>query len=68
MADQAEAIVPDQVGDVVRMPRDEVVHADDGVAIGEKAIGQVRPEETGGTGDEDPHRVLTRCPARSSGM
>ena len=38
-------------------PGEEVVEADDVVAVGEKAVAEVRAEEAGGAGDEDSHRA-----------
>ena len=53
--DELEAIVADQMGDVVRVARDEVVEADDVVPFGEKPIAEMRAEEARRAGDEDSH-------------
>ena len=60
VAETGEAVIADQMGDVVRMAGDEVVQPDDRVAIGEEAIGEMRAEEPGGAGDEDSHAVAPR--------
>ena len=41
-----------QVLDVRHVAGDQVVHADDGVAVVEQVLGEVRAEEAGGAGDE----------------
>ena len=43
--DEAEALVADQVRDVVRRAGDEVVHADDRVALVEQEIAEMRAEK-----------------------
>jgi hypothetical protein len=52
---ELEAIVPDEMRDVVRVARDEVVEPNDIVPFGEKAIAEMRAEEARGAGDEDSH-------------
>ena len=47
---------PVQVLDVLAAAGDEVVDAHHGVAPLEQRIAQVRPEEPGASGDEDPHQ------------
>jgi hypothetical protein len=42
-----------EVGQVFEVAGGEVVDAEDGVAVGEEAIDEVRAEEAGGAGDED---------------
>lgn len=48
-----EVFLLKQVFDVVEAAGEQVVHADDLVAFGEKAVAEVRADETGGAGDED---------------
>ena len=47
-----------------RCPGDEVVEPDDRVAVGEEAVGEVRAEESGRAGDQDPH---ARAPSDAIG-
>jgi hypothetical protein len=56
--DEAKALMPKQVGDVVHVASNEVVHADDGVTFGNEPVAQVRPQEAGGAGDEYTHDPL----------
>jgi len=42
-----------EVGQVFEVAGGEVVDAEDGVAVGEEAIDEVRAEEAGGAGNED---------------
>ena len=46
-----------QVGKVASRPRDQAVDADDGVPLGEEAVGEVRTEEAGGAGDDQSHAI-----------
>lgn len=41
-----------QMGEVVHIARDQVVHADDMVAFLDKAVAQMRAQKSGGAGDE----------------
>ena len=50
--DEAEAFVAREMREVGDVARDEIVYADDAVALGEKAVGEMRAEESGGTGDD----------------
>lgn len=52
-----EAWMLEQVGDVRLAACEEVVEADDLVAVGDEAVAEVRAEETGPTGDQDTHGV-----------
>jgi hypothetical protein len=45
------------MNDVVRTSGDEIVEAHHLVTVGEKAIGEVRAQESGGAGDEHPHAI-----------
>ncbi|GMV11161.1 MAG: hypothetical protein AMXMBFR55_28950 [Gemmatimonadota bacterium] len=56
MAHELEALVPHQVRDVVGVAGDEVVEPDDLVPLPQEAVGEVRPQEAGGAGDEDAHQ------------
>ncbi len=56
MPDELEALVAGEVGDVVRASGDEVVQPDHVVPLAQEAFGEVRPEEAGGSGDEDAHQ------------
>ena len=58
MLDELEARVADEVRDVVGMAGEEVVHPDHRVALGQEAVAQVRAEEAGRAGDEDPHQTF----------
>ena len=53
--DEPEALVARQVRDVVGVAGDEVVHADDRVALREEAVAKMRAEEPRPAGDEHPH-------------
>lgn len=67
---EAEPLIPDQVRDVVGMAGDEVVEANDMVAVSDESIGEVRAQESGDAGDEHSHDcpiALTRLPGRSTG-
>ena len=50
--DEAEAFVAREMREVGDVARDEIVYTDDAVALGEKAVGEMRAEESGGTGDD----------------
>ena len=52
---QLEAPLVLEVLDIATIARDEAVHADDLVSLGQKEIGQMRPDEPGRAGDEDSH-------------
>jgi hypothetical protein len=43
------------VRDVAHVPREEVVHRDDLVALSEQAVAEVAPEEAGSAGDQNAH-------------
>jgi hypothetical protein len=53
VADELEIRFVEQVGDVVFLAGEEVVEADDVMALGDEAIAEVRAEEAGAAGDED---------------
>src|SRR5690606_35525408 len=55
VADELKALPADQVGDVLGASGHEVVHADDLVTLGEKALTQARAQEAGGAGDQYAH-------------
>jgi hypothetical protein len=48
------------MGDVVGPAGNEIVESDDVMAVGEKAVAEVRSEESGGTGDENSHITAAR--------
>src|SRR5690606_37544392 len=50
--DEMKLRVSDQMGDVVRAPRNEVVHADHPVPFGDEAVTEVRAEEAGAAGNQ----------------
>ena len=52
VVDEAELPVAREVRDVAHVARDEVVEADDLVALGEEAVGEVAAEEAGGSRDD----------------
>jgi hypothetical protein len=56
LLDESEMLVAAEVSDVVGAPRDEVVHPDDVVAVGEEAVREMRSEEAGDARDQDSHR------------
>ena len=53
--DQLEVGVAPQVGDIGRVPREEVVHPDHPVALGQEAVTQVRAKEPRRARYEDAH-------------
>ncbi len=53
VAHQLEVGVVEQVGDVVLGAGEEVINADDVMAVGEEAFAQVAAQEAGAAGDED---------------
>jgi hypothetical protein len=53
VADQLKVLVGEQVLDVGFLGGEEVVEADDIVALGDEAIADVRPEEAGAAGHEN---------------
>src|SRR5207248_7074369 len=55
---EREAAAGVQVLDVGRAAGDEVVHADDLVALGQEALAQVRADEPGPPGDDGTHGSL----------
>ena len=60
--DEGEVGVALEVGDVLALAGDEVVDADDLVALAEQQVGEVGAEEAGGAGDQDAQELnsLTR--------
>jgi hypothetical protein len=44
-----------QVGEVLAVAGGEVIDADNGVALAQQAVGQVRTEKSGGAGDKYAH-------------
>ncbi len=50
VADELEALVADQVVDVLAAAGDQVVDADHAVALGQQPLAQVRAEEAGAAG------------------
>src|SRR5262245_18159576 len=55
MLDRAEVIVASQVRDVVGVAGDQVIHRDNGVALGQKAIAQMGTEKACAAGVQDTH-------------
>ncbi len=55
MLHELVALLAREMGDVVGMARDEVVEPHDFVSIRQKTIGEMRAEESGASGDQDPH-------------
>jgi len=53
LLDEGEPGIAEQVRDVVRAPGEEVIDADDGVAVGKEPLAQVRTDEAGAAGDDD---------------
>src|SRR5512143_731762 len=65
--DEAELPVPEEVSDVPFVARDEIVEADDLVPFGEEAVGQMAPEESRGSGDDDTHETaIVRGPRQGT--
>ena len=54
---QLEARMVEQVLDVVPPAGEEVVQADDVVALGQQPVAEMRADEAGAAGDEDSHGV-----------
>ena len=52
LLNEAEILISTEVRDVVRAAGDEIIKADDFVAFGEKVIGEMRAEKTGGASDD----------------
>ena len=55
---QREGGVVHEMLHVVLASRDEIVHAEDLRAFGQQAVAQVRAQETGAAGDDDPANPL----------
>jgi len=55
LLEEGEAGVVFEMGDVGEAAGEEVVEADDVVAVGEEEVGEVRADEAGGAGDGDAH-------------
>src|SRR6185503_5318266 len=53
--DEPKPVVPHQVSYVLRAARDEVVRADDVMAVRDETIGEVRPQKTCRSGNQDSH-------------
>jgi len=47
-------LVPYEVGDILHVPGEEVIHADNLMSFLDKVIAEVRTQETGSTRDERP--------------
>src|SRR5512143_2979452 len=55
------------MSDVPFVARDEIVEADDLVPFGEEAVGQMAPEESRGSGDDDTHETtIVRGPRQGT--
>jgi hypothetical protein len=52
LLDEAEVLSAEQMGNVVQGAREQVVHADDGMALREQPVTEVRAEEAGAAGHE----------------
>ena len=52
VVDELEILVAGEVGDVVGIPRDEVIDGDDVMAFGEETVGEMRAEKAGTTGHD----------------
>jgi len=52
MADELEVFVAGEMGDVVRVARDEVVDGDDAMAFGKETVDEMGAEEAGAAGDD----------------
>jgi hypothetical protein len=55
MEHELKPAVPKQMRDVLAGTGDQVVHADDVVPFSQKAIREVRAQEPGCTGYQEPH-------------
>ena len=60
VAHEREALVPGEVRDVVWAPSDEVVEADDRMAVAKKSVAEVRAEEAGGARYQNSHATAGR--------
>jgi hypothetical protein len=54
VTDAFEMVVPEKMADVVLAAREKIVEAQDVLSFGEKPLAEVRSEETGAAGDENP--------------
>jgi hypothetical protein len=50
------------VGQILPVAGREIIDAQDGVALGQQAIGQVRPEKSGGAGNKNAHIQNFKAP------
>jgi hypothetical protein len=57
VSQKREPVMAGEVRNIVRIPGDEVVQPHHMVTVAEEAVGQVRAQESGGTGNEDSHAV-----------
>ncbi len=53
--DERKILVSCQMRNIISGSRDQIVHADDLVAFGQKSITQVRPQKTSRAGDQNTH-------------
>ena len=60
---QVEVVLTDEVRDVVRGPRDEVVEADHLVALRQEAFAEMRTEESGSAGYDCALRHVDLVPS-----
>ena len=67
MAQQLEVRVVEQVLDVLAPAGEEVVQADDVVALGQQPVAEMGADEPGAAGDEDPHRYFLRAGGLAGG-
>jgi len=57
VAQQLETGIPDEMGDVVLGPAEEIVGAEHVAAVGDQPVAKVRAEESGAAGDEDAFMI-----------
>jgi hypothetical protein len=56
VVDEVEVLVAGEMGDVVGIAGDEVVHGDDAMALGEESVDEMGAEEAGAAGDNGDGR------------
>ena len=59
VVDEAEALVPEQMGHIVHGPRDQVVHAHHLVAHPEQAVAEMASQKARAAGNQHAHDPVT---------
>ena len=66
MTDKLETRMPRQVLDIAFGPREEIVHTNNVMPIGQKAIGKMRAEETCASSNENGFAIMHKANAPAS--